>query len=129
MSDTVRRFRSLAIAFVVLALSAGVAFAAAPALRPASAPAAGTQAEAPEANENEQGEDPGEQGEDAEQGDDARPRHGGADEAPSEARGARRRGRDARRGHPRRAGLRGGADGDPGRASRTTARSSRASRR
>jgi hypothetical protein len=71
MSDTVRRFRSLAIAFVVLALSAGVAFAAAPALRPASAPAAGTQADAPEANENEQGEDPGEQGEDAEQGDDA----------------------------------------------------------
>jgi hypothetical protein len=63
MSDTVRRFRSLAIAFVVLAISAGAAFAAAPVLRPASSPVAATQAEEPEANENEPGED-SEQGED-----------------------------------------------------------------
>ena len=36
MTDLLRRFRGLAIAFVVLALSAGAAFAAAPRFSPAA---------------------------------------------------------------------------------------------
>ena len=65
MPDVFRRSRSLAIALVVLALSAGVSLATAPVFRPVSGPAAGSQAEEPEANENEQGEDADEQSEDA----------------------------------------------------------------
>ncbi len=45
MTDLIRRFRGLAVALVVLAISAGAVFAAAPALTPTAAPQA--QAEEP----------------------------------------------------------------------------------
>ena len=70
----IRRFRGLAIAFVVLALSAGAAFAAAPALNLAGGPSAGTSAEEPEANEEPDGqeaEDPGDDAQDEDADEDA----------------------------------------------------------
>jgi hypothetical protein len=52
MTETIlRRFRGIGIALVVLALSAGVAFAAAPSLHPVSSPGAEEATETPEPTE------------------------------------------------------------------------------
>ena len=68
MTDLIRRFRGLAIAFVVLALSAGAVFAAAPRFSPAADtepgieqpdgdPAATDDADSPDEDGDEDGED------------------------------------------------------------------------
>jgi hypothetical protein len=58
LTDLFRRFRGLGVAIVVLAMSAGVVFAAAPQLQPASHPVANAD------DPGDQGEDQDEQGQD-----------------------------------------------------------------
>lgn len=60
MSELIRRFRGLGVAFVVLALSAGAVFAAAPPFVPASSHASAVAVEHAQANQDEATEEPSE---------------------------------------------------------------------
>ncbi len=60
MSELIRRFRGLGVALVVLALSAGAVFAAAPPFVPASSHASAVAVEHAQANQDEATEEPSE---------------------------------------------------------------------